>query len=159
MELHGKTWFVNKKLLQPADESKIVELTNGNWVVNSRVNKAGYRYIHTSSNQGKKWETYLDSALIDPGCNASILVYPTQKGKPTLLLFSNLASQKEREHLTISFSNDNGKTWTGKKTIYSGLAAYSSMTILQNGDIGIFFEKDNYTANVFTSFSIDSLQY
>lgn len=156
---HGETWFVNEKLLKPADESKIVELPNEDWMVNSRVNKAGVRYIHTSKNKGQSWETLADTALIDPGCNASLLVYPSANEKPSLLLFSNLQSQKEREYLTLKVSKDNGKTWTGKKTIYQGLAAYSSMTILQNGDIGIFFEKDNYTANVFTSFSINSLQY
>ncbi|MBT4293368.1 MAG: exo-alpha-sialidase, partial [Cryomorphaceae bacterium] len=40
------------------------------------------------------------------------------------------------------------------KIVYSGEAAYSSMTILKNGEIGLFFEKDNYTKNVFTSFSL-----
>jgi len=87
---HGQTWFVNRNPLSPGDESKIVELENGTWMVNSRVNKLGYRYIHTSNNQGKTWETYLDSTLVDPGCNGSLLVHPMKKGKPALLLFSNL---------------------------------------------------------------------
>jgi sialidase-1 len=29
------------------------------------------------------------------------------------------------------------------------------MTILKNGEIGLFFEKDNYKSNVFTSFSLN----
>ena len=154
---HGQTWFVNENPLTPGDESKIVELDNGDWMVNSRVNKAGYRYIHTSKNQGKTWQTRLDSALVDPSCNASLLVYPLKKGKHDLLLFSNLTSQKERQNLTIKISQDKGKTWSKPKTIYKGAAAYSSLTILQNGDIGLLFEKDDYTDNVFTSFPIDSL--
>ena len=154
---HGKTWFVNENPLSPGDESKIIELENGDWMVNSRVNKAGYRYIHTSSNQGKSWETYIDSSLIDPACNASLLVYPDKKSKTDLLIFSNLDSQEKRQHLTIKISKDHGKTWSRPKTIYKGAAAYSSLTILKNGDIGLFFEKDDYTDNVFTYFSLDWL--
>jgi sialidase-1 len=41
------------------------------------------------------------------------------------------------------------------KTIYAGSAAYSSMTVLKNGDIGLIFEKDDYTDNVFVKFPIN----
>ncbi|MDO1498847.1 sialidase family protein [Winogradskyella maritima] len=51
-------------------------------------------------------------------------------------------------------SYDEGKTWTKGKTIYEGPSAYSSLTVLDNGDIGMFFEKDEYTENVFASFSL-----
>jgi sialidase-1 len=37
----------------------------------------------------------------------------------------------------------------GGKTIYSQGAAYSSMSVLSNGAIGLFFEKDDYQENVF----------
>jgi len=52
---------------------------------------------------------------------------------------------------------DEGKSWSKPKIVYSGEAAYSSMTILSNGKIGLFFEKDNYSKNAFTSFSLDWL--
>ena len=32
---HGKNWFLINYALKPGDESKIVELSNGNWLVNS----------------------------------------------------------------------------------------------------------------------------
>jgi len=56
--------------------------------------------------------------------------------------------------MTVRLSYDEGKTWTAGKTIYPGGAAYSSMTILANGDIGLFFEKDNYQENVFVRFDL-----
>ena len=49
------------------------------------------------------------------------------------------------------------KTWSVGKTIYAGSAAYSSLTVLKNGAIGLFFEKDNYTENSFVSFSLEWL--
>ena len=56
--------------------------------------------------------------------------------------------------MTVRISYDEGKTWSEGKTIYSGSSAYSSLTILENGDIGLFFEQDDYTKNPFVSFSL-----
>ena len=141
---HGKNWFLFETPLKPGDESKIVELTNGNWLVNSRVNSNGFRYSHLSKNNGLTWESYKNNDLIDPGCNASILNYDDN-----FLLFSNAHNSSSRKNLSISLSKDSGKNWIKSKTIYSGESAYSSMIKLKNGDIGLFFEKDNYTKNVF----------
>ena len=49
------------------------------------------------------------------------------------------------------------KTWTPGKTIYAGESAYSTLTILNNGEIGLLFEKDGYSSNTFTKFSLDWL--
>ncbi len=145
---HGATWHLINTSIKPADESKIVELRNGSWMINSRVNKLGFRYIHTSADQGQSWESRPDSSLIDPGCNASIINYKTSDNR-NILLFSNAKSENDRNNLTISASFDEGQSWTSGRTIYQGSAAYSSMTVLKNGDIGLFFEKDDYTENVF----------
>ena len=59
--------------------------------------------------------------------------------------------------MTVRISYDEGKSWTDGKTIYSGESAYSSLTVLANGDIGLFFEKDNYRENVFVSLSLEWL--
>ena len=59
--------------------------------------------------------------------------------------------------MTVRISYDEGLTWTEGKTIYPGGSAYSSLTVLENGDIGLFFEKDDYTENVFVSFSLEWL--
>lgn len=59
--------------------------------------------------------------------------------------------------MTVRVSYDEGKTWTEGKTIYEGPSAYSDMTVLANGDIGLFFEQDEYTKNPFVSFSLEWL--
>jgi len=153
---HGKTWYFIDNPIQPANESKIIELADGTLMINSRVSKKGFRYVHTSTDEGKTWETKADPELIDPGCNASIIRYTSiEKGyKKNRLLFSNAKSEKERVNMTVRVSYDEGKTWTEGKTIYEGLSAYSSLTILKNGDIGLFFEQDQYTKNPFISFSL-----
>ena len=54
---HGKNWFLINYALKPGDESKIVELSNGNWLVNSRVNSNNSRYSHLSDDKGLTWKT------------------------------------------------------------------------------------------------------
>jgi sialidase-1 len=144
---HGQSWYFLDTPISPADESKLVELNDGRWMINSRVNKAGLRYVHISTDEGQTWSSRPDSTLVDPGCNASILYYPLPD--KDLLLFSNANSSDKRHNLTLKLSFDQGKSWTQGKTIYTGPSAYSSMTILKNGDIGLFFEKDDYQDNVF----------
>jgi len=153
---HGKNWYFIDTPIFPADESKIVERADGSWMINARVNNEGLRYVHISSDEGKTWLTKSDSTLIDPGCNASIIRYTSVKDgyKKNRLLFSNAKSEKGRTNMTVRVSYDEGKSWAEGKTIYKGSSAYSSLTVLKNGDIGLFFEKDDYTENVFVSFSL-----
>ncbi|MDB4050777.1 glycoside hydrolase [Flavobacteriaceae bacterium] len=144
---HGKNWFLIDYPLKPGDESKIIELSNGDWLVNSRVNSNKFRYSHISKDRGKSWLSFENKDLSDPACNASIINYNISSEK--LLLFSNAFDSNERKNLSLSISYDQGLSWKNNKTIYKGNSAYSSMTKLKNGDIGLFFEKDNYTKNVF----------
>ena len=156
---HGKTWFIIDNPIKPANESKVVELADGTWMVNSRINEKGLRYVHTSTDSGLIWKSLADSSLVDPGCNASIIRYTsTEDGyKRNRLLFSNAKTEKERKNLTVRISYDEGQTWSDGKTIYPGGSAYSSLSILENGDIGLLFEKDDHQENVFVSFSLEWL--
>lgn len=156
---HGKSWYLLDTPITPADESKIIELVDGTWMINSRVNTEKLRYVHTSTDQGKTWKTLADKNLIDPSCNASIIRYTSIKdgSDKNRLLFSNANMEGSRKNMNIKISYDEGKTWSEGKTIYAESSAYSSLTILKNGEIGLFFEKDGYTKNVFTSFSLEWL--
>ncbi len=140
---HGDTWSFNDVPVKPADESKIIELSNGEIMINSRANGLGYRYIHLSNDDGKTWKSFCDSSLNDPGCNASILNYNDT------LLFANLDSNTKRQNLSLKLSSDNGKTWKILRTIYPESSAYSSICRLPGGGIGVLFEKDDYTEIVF----------
>ena len=153
---HGKSWYLIDTPIKPANESKVVELADGRWMINSRVNKSGMRYTHISKDEGKTWTTSPEPELIDPGCNGSIIRYTSieQGFKKNRLLFSNAKMEKGRKNMTVRISYDEGTTWSKGKTIYTGGSAYSSLTVLENGDIGLFFEKDGYKENPFVSFSL-----
>lgn len=156
---HGATWYLINKSISPADESKIIELEDGRWMINSRVKDIGHRYIHISDDNGQTWTSFPDSTLKDPACNASLIRYSAKSNgaKKDRLLFSNACSATDRVNLTIKLSENEGEKWTYAKTIYANSAAYSSMTKLSNGYIGIFFEKDNYTQITFARLSINAI--
>ena len=156
---HGESWYLIDTPIIPGNESKIVELIDGTWMINSRINGKGIRFVHTSTDEGATWLSKPDSSLIDPGCNASIIRYTSIKEgtDKNRLLFSNAKMKDERNNMTIRISYDEGRSWTKGKTIYNKGSAYSSMTILANGDIGLFFEKDNYQENVFVRLTLEWL--
>ncbi len=145
---HGKHWQLLPAVLIPGDESKVVELQDGSWLVNSRVNGLGHRYVHRSFDKGVSWQSQPDTTLHDPGCNASQLIYPMEDGS-TALLFANAADRHERRNMTLHISRDEGKSWPGKLSIWKGAAAYVDMTLLQDGGVGLLFEKDEYREIVF----------
>ena len=152
---HGKSWNLIDTPLIPADESKIVELSDGSWMVNSRLNQKGYRQIFISKDEGNTWTSQPDLELVDPGCNAGIIRWIdhpslSQKG---ILLFVNANHTTQRKNLTLKISMDNGKTWAAEKTIYTGAAAYAAICLLDNADLGIVFEKDEYSQNTFVRIS------
>jgi sialidase-1 len=112
--------------------------------------------VHSSIDNGKNWASKADSSLIDPSCNASLIRYTSiEKGwDKNRLLFSNANTKDARTNLSLRISYDEGKTWAYTKTVYPGQSAYSSICVLENGDIGIFFEKDGYKQNVFVRLTL-----
>ena len=150
----GKTWFLTKSPLPNADESKIIELDNKTWMVNSRVNNSGIRHSYISNNKGNSWMVYPENDLIDPGCNAGFIKLNPKKN---LILLSNINHKSSRENLCLRYSENEGKSWSDPISIYKGSAAYSSIDALENGDIIILFERDNYSKISLTKLSLKSL--
>ncbi len=141
---HGKTWKPFGKPVKNGDECKVVELSDGSWMINSRW-RGGGRQIHVTKDRGKTWESRYDKTLEDPQCNAQIMRY----GKA--LLFSNCKSPNRRALLYLRVSADDGNTWSDGLCIEPKGAAYSDMTILPNGDIGILYEGAGYATINFTT--------
>ncbi len=160
-EDHGESWHRISGPLMPGDESKILELSDGRWMINCRLNREAGRHVYVSDDRGETWTGRRDTTLVDPGCNAGFISYTSVRDgyDKDRLLFTNANSPKGggRRNLTVKISYDHGETWSAGKVIYEGEAAYSSMTVLQNGNIAVFYEKDDYSANEVAVFSLEWL--
>ncbi len=155
-EDHGETWkAIGNPTAQPGDECKVVELSDGRWMINSRKS-AGARDIFVSSDRGQSWDWHSDANLLDPACNAQLMSYPLGKlagkkvGKEkypeSILLFSNCKS-RGRNNLTLRTSWDDGETWSDGLCIEPGATQYSDMCLVKGAgktpDVGIIFEGPN----------------
>ena len=150
-EDRGKIWRFAPSAVKPADESRMAVLSNGEWMVNARINGAGHRMIHRSSDKGRTWHPAPDTVLLDPGCNAGLIVVKQKRtDKPRtdkpLMVFSNPASSSKRERLTIRISQDDGRSWTDRQLVHAGPAAYSDIAQTKKGDLAVLFERDDYAA-------------
>lgn len=155
---HGKTFQLGEIVNLPGgNESMATELSNDKLMMNSRNQKGDIRarIVSISSDGGATWDTtYFDNNLPDPVNQGSILTIGKKKGK-NILAFCNAADTKRRDNLTLRISFDDGKTWTKNYTIAKSTdgkgdyAAYSDIVKLGKKEIGIFFEKANYSEIVF----------
>ena len=150
---NGKTWKAGNKTTAPVNECQVVELVNGSLMLNTR----GYpkRIVTISDDMGNSWGApYRDSALTDSklwgGCQASFIRYTRQDNgsDKNRLLFANPADSLYRFDMTVRMSYDEGKTWPVAKIIKKGTGAYSSLTILPDGSIGIIYETGNYNNDI-----------
>lgn len=157
----GNTWFRQGTIAGPADENKQVELNDGTIMTNARdQSKGGGRYVHTSSDDGDTWVTEYDESLIDPACNAGIIKYTsTNDGyNKNRMLYVGAADPSSRKNLAVRISYDEGQTWSDGKVIESGASAYSEITILADGSIGVVYEDDTSSRVIqFVRFTLEQL--
>ncbi|HEY7116985.1 MAG TPA: sialidase family protein, partial [Tepidisphaeraceae bacterium] len=163
---HGKTWSIGGLVGPGANESRVIELTDGRLMLNMRNYRdksaaAKGRAVATSSDGGLTWSALAhDPALIEPMCQGSLVRGPDVEGKPTFL-FSNPASSK-REKMTVRLSIDDAKTWAYEKMLQAGPAAYSDLAVLPDGTILCLYEmgeKSPYDKIVLARFTADWLMH
>ncbi len=147
---NGKSWSIGGIVDRRSSECTIVELSNGDLMMNSRNqnDNEDSRVVAISKDGGITFgKPYLDTALIEPrGCQGSLLYHSlnetTGKGN---ILFSNPHSSTVRSNGSIKLSQNDGQTWTAMYT-YAPKAApyftgYSDIARLSNGDIGLLYER------------------
>lgn len=150
----GWNWTVSAPAIpgrRPTSESQIVQLKDGSLLLSMRDEshsglRAWAKYTWKKNLADGTWSAPWFE-VPDPTCMASLIRHPEG-----LLLFSNPNSPRERKDLTIRTSADGGKTWSAGRLIDPRLCAYSCMTVLKDGRIGILYECGNQT-------SIDKLTF
>ena len=146
----GKSWRLGGALDKHTDECQVVQLRDGSLMMNARnywgrdgqrPDRGNRRAISISSDGGDTWsELTFDAQLIEPICQASFLRYDDKR-----LIFLNPAS-KSRERLTLKVSRDEGKSWPLFRVLHEGPAAYSCLTVLDDGSIGCLYEAGEESA-------------
>jgi sialidase-1 len=146
------------------NECQVVELAGGKLMLNMRsydkAKKA--RQVTVSDDGGEHWKDQrMDPALIEPVCQASIRRYAWPgEGREGLVLFSNPASEKTRENMTVRGSLDDCQTWPLQVVLHPGPSAYSDLAVWGQGVIGCLYEcgeKKAYERIVLARFGREAL--
>jgi sialidase-1 len=149
---HGRSWRRGGNSGTGGGESQLAETSEGHLLATIRNNafpEKGVRFFNRSADGGETWgtpyfETSDQAALPDPKCQASLLRFWDSKSGTNLLVLANAAHPTSRSNLTLRLSYDAGRTWPVSNQVYGGASAYSALTILASGEVGVLLEMDKY---------------
>ncbi len=142
---NAATWKVlpNRALLH-GGEAKIIEINHGHLLMS--VRKQGKRTFVVSKDHGMNWSIPFEKdEITDPSCNGDLIRYTsTQQGFQRNRILHSIPLATSRRNVSVLLSYDEGESWPVKKSIYPGPSAYSSMTVLSDGTIGLYYEVGEY---------------
>ena len=145
---HGKTWQAGTPTGTGMDENKVVELSDGSLMLNSRASDgSGFRKVARSTDGGQTWsEPASDKNLPDSVDNAQIIrAFPNaapDDPRAKVLLLSHSPNPKpwSRDRGTISMSCDDGASWATGKVFHEPFVGYTTIAVQSDGSIGLLSE-------------------
>ncbi|MHA3684919.1 exo-alpha-sialidase [Leucobacter sp. HY1908] len=163
---HGETWQRGAATGTTMDENKVVELSDGTLMMNSRDSSGGGRRLVAYSNDGgATWgPVQREEQLPDPTNNGAITRVNPDAAEGSAdaqkLLFTNSNSTTARANGAARVSCDDGKTWPGLRQLTNGSSFhYSTVTRIDEGKFGVLWER-NYTSDLpFSTFDDEWLNY
>jgi sialidase-1 len=145
-EDHGKTWkrgaFVPGD--ETGDENQIVELADGRLLMDMRQSKGPHRYFSTSNDGGKTWSKRTPGLEAPPVCCAIARWTSNSAGDDKNRILWTGPAGPGRSNLVARISFDEGQTFGPAHLLYPGPAAYSSLSLLKDGRMGVLFERNKY---------------
>ena len=131
----GMSWQRSQLAFSGGDEAKLIQLADGRVLIS--VRRQGARGWNTSDDGGEHWgEQGLWGDLMANACNGDML----RLDDSTLL--HSLPHSMERRDVSVFTSTDEGRSWGRPVLVTSGPSVYSSMTLLADGSIGFYVERN-----------------
>lgn len=154
------------------NEAKLIELDNGDIVLSSRTGGGRYYNVFTYSDRTNwnsgNWNytgsptTSVKATLSDgSSCNGEIILYKNvtrvADNATVDIVLQSLPTKENRANVSVYYKEIDASStptavamasgWTKGIEVDNGNSAYSTMDILQNGEIGFIYEDDYYSAN------------
>lgn len=139
------------------NEVDLVELTNGNLLMNARSDMGGPRQQYISADGGQTWGTAQPLDLPVTPIDASLIRYSAKRlgdDRDRLLFSAPLGdpmgqssgtNYNDRYNIGVWTSYDEGKTYINPRRIAAGWGGYSAMQKLPDGSIGMMYESSYST--------------
>lgn len=142
--MYSRTMNNEEKILT---ESQAVEVGSKGRLKLFCRNKSGHVMVATSDDGGATWDDKVvpDMSLFDSYCQLSIVPYTEEvDGKPAYI-FSNAAASGRNDGTVRLGLYDEGTDsfdWKYSRLIHPGKYQYSSIAVMPDGKIGVFYEGD-----------------
>ncbi|MCK5367051.1 MAG: exo-alpha-sialidase, partial [Cyclobacteriaceae bacterium] len=157
----GETWHISNEIPHYdhtgyGNEAQVVEQSDGGIMIIARNQGGVFRKYAESKDGGQTWTNMrLNLELPGVACQGSVLRIQYGEGEQNIIAHVNAADFKFRTKGVVRLSFDDGLTWPVAKKIPAGQFAYSCLTKLKNGKIGLLYETAHYREIAFTSFDLD----
>jgi hypothetical protein len=144
----GATWTPGGRSEPYLGECSIAERSDGTIYVNHRTSnhpeRRAERMQNASLDGGATFTACEPSGLEDARCHAGLVAFAAPgaqdgEGGRRFFLLSSVPGPK-RLGLTISYSLDEGRTWTRGRVVHEGHTAYSDLAVLHDGTILCVYE-------------------
>ena len=165
---HGETWQVGNATPGPdANESEVVELSDGRIMLDARQNSGEFRRRHISTDGGLTWGMDKSDSIPLTRVDASLARYSAKRAghDRDRILFSAPRGLDglNRNRISVWTSYDEGNTFTNPIHFNSEFAAYSVVQRLADGTIGLLVETggnadEHYGAITFCRFDLSELE-
>jgi sialidase-1 len=144
-EDHGKTWqrggFVPGD--EGGDESMLLELADGRLLMDTRQGGKGtHRWFSTSADGGKTWSARRPGLEVTPVCCAIKRWTLKSAGDDKNRIVWTGPKGPGRSNLVARVSYDESKTFGPEHMLYEGSAGYSCLSKLNDGTMGVLFERE-----------------
>ncbi len=160
---HGETWQRGAILPNEAgsDESHLAQRCDGTIRLDCRQQSGPRRLLYESRDDGTTWVPIGHGLAITPVmCAIERFTCRADGGEHDRMVFSGPRGPG-RKGLTLWTSYDGDPEFKNPRTIWDGPAAYSDLTVMRDGTLGILWEKGTehpYQQIVFTSVDLSWLE-
>ena len=159
---NGASWHLSNDIKREGqtgygNESQVAELSDGSILFVARNQGGRYRQVSVSHNGGRTWSHMrLDFGLPGIACQGALLGMNAPGDTGRVILQASPANKYARNQGTIRMSND-GRSWQHALTVTPAFFAYSCMTELVGGKVGLLYEADHYQTIRFTKYSFEQI--
>ncbi len=148
---HGDTWELGA-FIPGGNETAIEALDNGSILIHSR--STPFRLSGVSYDGGITISSFeRHKELQDPSDNGSLC-----RLSDGSLICTHNDDQDLRRKTVVRRSFDNGITWPEVSILEDGSSAYSTAAELNDGTIGVLFERNSYAEIVFSRLTLDDFK-
>ena len=140
---HGRTWkrsdFVPGSV--HGNENQLVVLSDGHLLMDIRQSEGEHRWFTRSDDGGTTWTAPRVGIAVSPVACAIKRVPLLFGGRKQEGVLWTGPGGPGRRNLIARVSRDDGLTFDGPRLICASMAAYSDLTVLEDGTAGVLWEK------------------